>query len=113
MSLKGYRFGRDDLLLLITAALVILAISFPYIRGVTLAQSGASYEGQGKVVKVDEKGKEITLQHGEIKGLMPAMTMGFPVKLADVLKGIREGDRVRFTISPQGAEFVVEKIAKE
>ncbi len=113
LSLRNYRFGRDDLLLVITTLLVVLAISFPYIRGVTLAQSGASYDGRGSVVKLDAGGKNVTLKHEEVKGLMPAMTMEFPVKSVDVLKGIREGDRVRFTISPQGADFVVEKIVKD
>ena len=112
LSLKKYRFGRDDILLLVTTLLVILTISFPYITGVTLAQSGASYDGYGSVVKVDEGSKKVTLKHDEIKGLMAAMTMEFPVKSADMLQGIQEGDRVRFTLSPQGGEFVVEKIVK-
>ena len=37
LSFRKYRFGRDDILLLVTTLLVILAISFPYITGVTLA----------------------------------------------------------------------------
>jgi Cu/Ag efflux protein CusF len=113
LNLRNYRFGRDDILLLVTTVLVVLAISFPYIRGVTLAQSGASYDGRGLVVSVDAKGKKIALKHEEIKGLMPAMTMEFPVKSTDILKGIREGDKVRFTLIPQGADFVVEKIQNE
>ncbi len=113
LSLKKYRFGRDEFLLLITTALVILAISFPYIRGVTLAQSGASYDGRGSVVSLDNKRGKITLKHDEIKGLMPAMTMEFQVKSTDVLQGIKEGDKVRFTLRPEGADFVVEKVQKE
>lgn len=113
LSLKKYRFGRDELLLLITTALVILAISFPYIRGVTLAQSGASYDGRGSVVSLDNKSGKITFKHDEIKGLMPAMTMEFPVRSPELLDGVRQGDKVRFTLRPQGADFVVEKIMKE
>jgi Cu/Ag efflux protein CusF len=113
MGFKGYRFGRDDILLVVTTLLVILAISFPYIRGVTLAGSGANYNGRGSVANVDAAARKITLKHEVIKGLMPAMTMEFRVKSAEMLDGIREGNRVRFTISPQGADFVVEKIEKE
>lgn len=113
LTFKNYRFGRDDVLLLITTLLVILAISFPNIRGVTLAQSGASYDGRASIVKMDAKGKMITLKHEEIKGLMPAMTMEFPVRSPELLDGVRQGDNVRFTLRPQGADFVVEKIAKE
>lgn len=113
LSFRKYRFGRDDLLLLITTLLVILTISFPNIRGVTLAQSGAGYDGRGSVIKVDEGSKKVTLKHDEIKGLMPAMTMEFPVKSANILQGIRAGDKIRFTLSPQGGDFIVEKIVKE
>lgn len=113
LSLREYRFGRDDWLLLITTALVILAIFFPQIRAATLAESGATYEGRGSVVSVDEKANRITLKHEEIKALMPAMTMEFPVRLGEMFNGLRPGDRVRFTLSPQGAEFVIENIDKE
>ena len=113
LSLRNYRFGRDDILLLVTTVLVVLAISFPYIRGVTLAQSGASYDGRGSVVSLDEKRGKVTLKHEEIKGLMPAMTMEFPIKSPELLDGVRQGDRVRFTLVPQGGDFVVERIAKE
>lgn len=113
LSLRNYRFGRDDILLLVTTVLVVLAISFPYIRGVTLAQSGASYDGRGLVVSVDAKGKKIALKHEEIKGLMPAMTMEFSVKSPELLAGVRPGDKIRFTLRPQGADFLVEKIVKE
>jgi Cu/Ag efflux protein CusF len=65
------------------------------------------------VVSLDEKGRKITLKHEEIKGLMPAMTMEFPVKSPELLNGVRQGDKVWFTLRPQGADFFVEKIAKE
>lgn len=113
LSFKNYRFGRDDFLLLVTTVIVIFAILFPHIRGAILAQSRMSYNGRGWVVGLDEKAKKITLKHEEIKGLMPAMTMEFPVGLPKLLDGVRQGDRVRFTLRPQGAEFVVENIAKD
>jgi hypothetical protein len=43
LSLSIYRFGRDDWLLLVTTALVILAIFFPQIRAATLAESGGEF----------------------------------------------------------------------
>jgi len=113
LSLRNYSFGRDDSLLLITTALVILAIFFPQIRAATIAESRATYEGRGSVVSLDEKAKRITLQHEEIKDLMLAMTMEFPVRSNEILNNLRPGNRVRFTLTPQGTDFVIENIEKE
>ena len=113
LSLKKYRLGRDDWLLLLTTALVILAIFFPQIRAALLAETGATYEGRGLVVSLDEKLNRITLKHEEIKDLMSAMTMEFPVRSGEKLNSLRPGNRVRFTLAPQGADFVIENIEKE
>ncbi len=113
LSLRSYRFGRDDIILLSTTLLVVFVILFPHLRGVTFGQAGASYDGQGFIVKVDLRERKVTLKHEEIKGLMPAMTMEFSAKSPELLDGVRQGDKVRFTLSPQGGDFVVEKIEKE
>jgi Cu/Ag efflux protein CusF len=113
LTFRNYSFGRDDWLLLITTALVILAIFFPQIRAATLAESEATYEGKGSVVSLDEKAKRISVKHEEIKGLMPAMTMDFPVRSGEILDSLRPGNRVRFTLSAQGTDFVIENIEKE
>ena len=113
LSLTNYRFGRDDWLLVVTTALVILAIYFPQIRAATLAESGTMYDGRGSVVTLDEKAKKITLKHEEIKGLMPAMTMEFPLRSGETLTNVRSGDKVLFTLTPQGTDFIIEKIEQE
>ncbi|HWP59796.1 MAG TPA: copper-binding protein [Candidatus Acidoferrales bacterium] len=113
LSVKKYRFGRDDFILLLTAALVVLAISFPYIRGVTVAESGAVYDGRGSVVSVDSSGTKITVKHEAIEGLMPAMTMEFLLRSPELVKAIRPGDRVSFVLAPEGSDFVIENIARD
>lgn len=113
LSLKKYRFGRDDWLLLITTGLVGLAIFFPQIRAATREESGATYEGRGSVVSVDEKANKITLKHEEIKGLMRPMTMEFSSRSAEMLDGLRPADGVRFTLRSEGAGLVIETIDKE
>ena len=112
MRLTNYRLGRDDGLLLVTTALVILAIYFPQIRAATLAEGGTTYDGRGSVVSLDENAKKITLKHEEIKGLMPAMTMEFPLRSGETLNNVRTGDKVLFTLTPQGTDFIIEKIEK-
>lgn len=74
--------------------------------------SSPSYEGRGSIVSMDKKGMKMTLQHEEIKGLMPAMTMEFRVKSRQVFDGVQPGHRVVFTLSPEGEELVVQKIVK-
>ena len=51
--------------------------------------------GQGTVVSVSER--QVVLDHGEIPGLMGAMTMGFDVDDPAVLEGIVAGQEVEFT----------------
>lgn len=113
LSLTNYRFGRDEWLLVVTTALVSLAIYFPQIRAATLAESGTTYEGRGSVVNLDENAKTITLKHEEIKGLMPPMTMEFPLRSGETLNDVRTGDKVLFTLTPQGTDFIIEKIENE
>jgi len=62
------------------------------------------FEAEGTVVSVDPGKRLITIDHGEIKGLMSPMTMAFPVASPALLTGLAPGDRVRFTLerSPQG-----------
>jgi Cu(I)/Ag(I) efflux system protein CusF len=55
----------------------------------------------GEVKAVNKDKNSITLKHGPIKSAsvqMPAMTMAFPVKDAAMLKNIKTGDKVQFTV---------------
>ena len=54
--------------------------------------------GEGKVVATVPASNQIVVEHGEIKGFMEAMTMGYPVDPPSLLEGLKFGDRVRFTI---------------
>jgi len=47
------------------------------------------FEGEGRVVAVDENQRTVTLDHGPILGLMPAMRMAFPVQPAEQLLDFR------------------------
>ena len=51
----------------------------------------------GEVRKIDRELGKITLRHGPITSLgMPGMTMVFKVADPDLLRDLKEGDRVRF-----------------
>ena len=57
--------------------------------------------GEGQVVAMVPKASQIVLDHGEIKGFMEAMTMGYRIDPPSLLEGLKQGDKVRFTIDVQ------------
>jgi len=70
-------------------------------------QSGT---GQGSVVAVDTAAGEITLDHGEIPGVMGAMKMSFPVADPKLLDGVQPGQSVEFDVEYRGGMYTVTAI---
>ena len=58
-------------------------------------------------------GMKVTLKHGEIEDLMPAMTMEFPVASAEILRRLLPGDKITYTLHPQRDSYFIEKREKE
>jgi len=66
----------------------------------TAAPAGA--QGAGVVKKIDAKAGTVTLQHGPIAALnWPAMTMAFKADAA-LLKTVKVGQNVTFTVKTDG-----------
>ncbi len=57
-----------------------------------------SVTAEGKVLALVPETQEIVVEHGEIKGYMDAMTMGYKVSPKSLLKSVKAGDKIRFTI---------------
>jgi Cu/Ag efflux protein CusF len=57
-----------------------------------------SVSGVGKVIALVSETQEIVVDHEEIKGFMDAMTMGYKVSPTSLLKTVKAGDKIRFTI---------------
>jgi Cu/Ag efflux protein CusF len=57
--------------------------------------------GEGEVVATVPNASQIILEHGEIRGFMEAMTMGYRIDPLSLLVGLKPGDKVRFTIDVQ------------
>ena len=75
------------------------------------AASGASAMTPGVVRKVDKETAKVTIQHEAIQSLdMPAMTMVFRVKEAEMLDRINAGDKIRFAAEKIGGQFTVIKV---
>jgi len=76
-------------------------------------QSLHTVMGEGKVIAVVPVSSEIVVTHGEIKGFMDAMTMGYPIEPPSLLEGVQAGDTVRFTIDTQQKAIVqIEKLQR-
>ena len=75
-----------------------------------LAMGQSAVQGGGKVISVVAEKQELVLEHGEIKGFMDAMTMGYKVSAPSLLKGLKAGDQVNFTIDKNNS--VITKITK-
>lgn len=71
------------------------------------AQAQSLFYGEGRVLAVDVVRGMVTLDHGPIAGLMPAMRMAFPVESIEQLQRLQVGDRVRFSLQPRGSEWAI------
>ena len=68
------------------------------VSGPAAAVETTTYPGVGVVKSINLKRPSIEIDHEDIKGLMPAMTMEFYVKDKSLLDGIRPDDRIEFTL---------------
>jgi Cu/Ag efflux protein CusF len=63
--------------------------------------------GQATVVAVDAAKREVTLDHGEIPGMMMAMTMTFAVSDPALLANLAPGAQVEFDVEMRDGAHVV------
>ena len=72
-----------------------------------------SVTGQGTIIAVRPEKQQVVLEHGEIKGFMAAMTMGYRIDPPSLLGRVKPGDRVRFTIDTDARAITsIEKVEK-
>jgi Cu(I)/Ag(I) efflux system protein CusF len=112
--------GRARDLSLTFALLPVLGMSMcdrerptpPKASGPAAAVATTSYQAEGRVIATNAKFPSIEIDHQEIKGLMPAMTMEFYVKDKSLLEGLKAGDHIEFTIDNGVGGLVITKITK-
>lgn len=67
--------------------------------------------GKGTVVSANKAGGNLTLSHEAIPAIgWGAMTMEFKVKDKMMLDKVKKGDKVQFTLVPQGQDYVITSI---
>lgn len=74
--------------------------------------SAKTYEMRGQVLGVNRDKLEILVKHEEIKGLMPAMTMPWKVRTANMLDTLEAGDLITSEIAVDNSHAIVTKITK-
>lgn len=57
--------------------------------------------GEGTVIALRPEKQQVVLEHGEIKGFMEAMTMGYKTDPPSLMNSVKAGDKVRFTIDTE------------
>lgn len=72
-----------------------------YIASLRPKDAPKSIKAAGQVVALVPESGEIVLSHDEIKGFMDAMTMGYKVGSSSMLKAVKPGDNVQFTIDTE------------
>jgi Cu/Ag efflux protein CusF len=81
-----------------------------YIASLRPKAAPITVTAEGKVIALVPATQEVVVEHGAIKGFMDAMTMGYKVSSTSLLKVIKPGDRIRFTIDT--VKLVITKIDK-
>ena len=69
------------------------------------------FEAKGKIVEVRADLGQVMIDHEDIPGLMPAMTMNFDVD-PEILAGLAPGDAVRFRLTREAEIYKVVTISK-
>lgn len=65
------------------------------------------YSATGTVEDVDRERGQVLIEHGDVEGLMPAMTMNFAVPDRSLLERLEPGQRIEFEILFTGRSYEV------
>jgi protein SCO1/2 len=79
---------------------LILAVG---LSGCASSEPVKTYPIEGQVLAVDTERQQLTVKHGDIPGLMPGMTMSFPVATPDLLEGRQAGELIKGTLEVSNA----------
>ncbi len=71
---------------------------------------GKPYPAKGVITIVNFKEGWVEINHEEIEGLMPAMQMEWPVKPKSLMKSLRVGDKVEFSVVETGKGEIITAI---
>ncbi|MEX1055993.1 MAG: copper-binding protein, partial [Rhodothermales bacterium] len=71
-----------------------------------------TYEGRGRVAGFGDDGLTIIVEHEEIEGFMPAMTMPFSAAVSSEISGLNHGDAISFRLSVSSGKTRISDILR-
>ncbi|MCM3869869.1 MAG: copper-binding protein [Pyrinomonadaceae bacterium] len=77
-----------------------------------LGVSIKTYHGVGTIQEVDRKKNAIKIDHEEITGYMPAMSMDYHPHDPALLDAVKVGDRIEFTLEDMAGIATITEIKK-
>lgn len=89
------RMGRAGLA---AHAVALTLIGLAAGAGCRRAEPAKTFPLTGQVLGVHPERQEISIRHEDIEGLMPGMTMSFPVASPDLLQGREPGELIKATL---------------
>jgi protein SCO1/2 len=91
----------SSLRLLVVAGLVV---------SLAACDASRSWQVRGVVLGVQRESSQVLIEHQDIPGFMPAMTMNFDVADVALLRGVEKGTPVEFTLAYDGKRYTVTDI---
>jgi protein SCO1 len=82
------------------------------VGGCRSTEPPSRYPLRGQILAVDAEQQQVTVRHDDIPGLMPAMTMSFPVASAELMEGREPGELIVATLEVTNAVGRLTTIAR-
>jgi protein SCO1/2 len=87
--------------------LVVLCVLLAALGACDSGSKERSWQVRGVVLGVQRDQAQVLIEHQDIPGFMPAMTMNFDVADVALLQGINKGTPVEFTLTYDGRRYTV------
>jgi Cu/Ag efflux protein CusF len=107
---KGFILMNASAQKAVLLMIVPLTILLPFLGGCSSAPPEKHYPLQGEIVAIGPTKKLLTVQHGDIPGFMPGMTMSYTVAEPKEVEGLKVGDKISADLVVTESRSRLEKI---
>jgi Cu/Ag efflux protein CusF len=100
-------------IVMVSLMFVLLLVGCAASKTQDAAASAKQYQMRGEIMSLDPGGHVATIKHGEIKGFMGAMTMGYPVKDPAEFSKLTVGEPITATVFVSSDDMWVGNVQKD